>query len=349
MLKWWRHPPLPLQGQAEQAALARQAQLTKPPGSLGRLEQLAVRLAAMQGQALPQAERVWISVFAADHGVAAAGVSAYPQAVTAQMVANFAHGGAAINVLARQLSAHLEVVDVGVAADLPDLPILVQARAGSGTADFSNGPAMGRDQLEAALAAGRAAGERARAAGMHVFIGGEMGIGNTTSASALACALLGRPAADLVGAGTGVDGAGLVRKRGVVERALVFHGDAATEPEAALCRLGGFEIAALCGAYIRCAQTGLPVLVDGFIAGVAALCAERLAPGTASWFLFAHRSKEPGHSAVLLALNAEPLLDLSMGLGEGSGAAVAVPLLRAACALHGCMATFSEAGVSSSP
>lgn len=341
---WLQQPAAQPNAAAEQAARARQAQLTKPPGSLGRLEELAIRLAGLQGCERPGVDPAWISVFAADHGVAAGGVSAYPQAVTGQMLANFVHGGAAISVLAGHLGASLEVVDVGVAQPPADLAGVVQARAGDGTADFLHGPAMDEAQLAVALAAGREAVERACSAGSRLFIGGEMGIGNTTSAAALACALLGLPAAELVGPGTGLDAAGVARKQKVVEAALARHG-AGGEVRGVLCAMGGFEIAALCGAYVRCAQRGLPVLVDGFIAGVAALCAERCLPGAVAWMLFGHRSKEPGHAAVLVALQAQPLLDLHMGLGEGSGAALALPLLRAACALHNGMATFAEAGV----
>lgn len=345
MFDWLQQPLASLNTSAEQAARARQSQLTKPPGALGRLEDIAIRLAAMQGSARPCADPAWISVFAADHGVARAGVSAYPQAVTAQMLTNFLQGGAAVSVLASHLGATLEVIDVGVAGPLLDLPGLIQARAGNGSADLATEPAMTGAQLAEAMAAGRDAVERARAAGARLFIGGEMGIGNTTAAAALACALLAAPAAALVGPGTGLDTAGVAHKCRVVEQALHRHGGAPTDVPGALAGLGGFEIAALCGAYIRCAQCGMPALVDGFIAGVAALCAERWLPGTAAWLLFGHRSQEPGHAVVLAALDAKPLLDLSMRLGEGSGAAMALPLLRAACALHNDMATFAEAGI----
>ncbi|TAN48147.1 MAG: nicotinate-nucleotide--dimethylbenzimidazole phosphoribosyltransferase [Methylococcaceae bacterium] len=345
MFDWLQQPLAHLNSAAEHSARERQNQLTKPTGALGRLEEIAIRLAAMQGGARPCIDPAWISVFAADHGVARAGVSAYPQAVTAQMLVNFVQGGAAVSVLARYLGAALEVIDVGVAGPLLDLPGLIQARAGNGTADLSIEPAMTAVQLAVAMAAGRDAVERAKAAGSRLFIGGEMGIGNTTAAAALACALLAAPAASLVGPGTGLDTAGMAHKCRVVEQALQCHGGAIADVPGALACLGGFEIAALCGAYIRCAQCGLPVLVDGFIAGVAALCAERWMPGVAAWLLFGHRSQEPGHAVVLEALGAKPLLDLSMRLGEGSGAAVALPLLRAACALHNEMATFAEAGV----
>lgn len=329
-----------------QAARQRQTQLTKPPGSLGRLEEAAIRLAALQGVARPRLERPWITVFAGDHGVVEEGVSAYPQEVTRLMLANFVKGGAAVSVLAREVGAHLEVVDAGTLAE-GELAGVIVARAGRGTANLARAPAMSPGQLERALDAGRQAVARAQAAGADLFIGGEMGIGNSTVAAALACGLLGRAGRDLAGPGTGLDVAGVARKASVIDRALALHGlpGTAMQPEEVLRRLGGFEIAALVGAYIACAQAGLAVLVDGFIATGAALAACRLLPGTRDWLLFSHASAEPGHGALLAALEARPLLDLGLRLGEGSGAAVAVPLLRLACALHAGMATFAEAGI----
>jgi nicotinate-nucleotide--dimethylbenzimidazole phosphoribosyltransferase len=343
---WIAAPAAPVDRSATDAALARQSRLTKPPGALGRLEALAVRLAGLQGRERPCLERVRIVVFAADHGVAEEGVSAFPQAVTVEMVRNFARGGAAISVLARHLGAELEVVDVGTAWDPGPLPGVVSYRAGAGTANFCRQPAMTAAQLEIALEAGRAAARRARDAGAALFVGGEMGIGNTTAATALACALLGEAPERLAGPGTGLDAARVAHKAEVVRRALAFHRAGLTEPLQALRCVGGFEIAALTGAYVACAQAGLPVLVDGFIATCAALVAVRCCPGAAEWLLFAHASAEPGHGRLLQALAAEPILSLGMRLGEGSGAAVALPLLRLACALHAEMATFAEAGVS---
>jgi nicotinate-nucleotide--dimethylbenzimidazole phosphoribosyltransferase len=330
-------------------ALARQAALTKPPGALGELESLAVHLAALQGRARPAVERVRIVVFAADHGIAAEeGVSAFPPSVTVEMVRNFARGGAAVNVLARALGASLEVVDVGTRID-PGLPLpgcVLDRRIAPGTANFRRSPAMSASQLAAALAAGAEAVERARTDGTELFIGGEMGIGNTTSAAAVACALLGLPGVALAGPGTGLDAAGVARKAAIIDEALARHRPSPGDPLEALRCLGGFEIAALAGAFVRAAQLGLPVLVDGFIASVAALCALRWRGDAAPWFFYGHTSAEPGHRRVLAALGARPLLDLGMRLGEGSGAAAAVPLLRLACALHNEMATFAEAGVS---
>lgn len=334
-------PSAPHRAEAE----ARQAQLTKPAGSLGRLEQLACTLAALQGRARPRIDRVRILVFAGDHGIAQAGVSAFPQEVTAAMVRNFVTGGAAISVLARELGAELEVVNLGTLVDPGPLPGVKDYRLGPGTARFDSGPAMTEHQLACALGAGRHALERAHLQGCELFIGGEMGIGNTTSAAAIACALLGQSPQVLAGPGTGLDTEGVARKVAVISAALRVHEPAMTSPIEVLRRLGGFEIAALVGAYVAGAQIGLPVLIDGFISSAAALCAARLCPGAQQWFLFAHASAEPGHRLMLDALGAAPLLNLGLRLGEGSGAAAAVPLLRLACALHNDMATFAEAEV----
>jgi len=345
MSHYWYDAPIAAPDSAVLAAARdRQMQLTKPPGSLGRLEELGVTLAAMQGTQQPRVDKLWITVFAGDHGVVAEGVSAFPQVVTAEMVRNFARGGAAISVLAREWDARLEVVNVGTVQSLEDLPGVVEARVGPGTANFVHEPAMTGDQLHEALMAGHDAAERAAINGARLFVGGEMGIGNTTSAAAIACSLLGLPAAQLAGPGTGLDAAGVSHKALVIERALAHH--RSDQPLTALQRLGGFEIAALAGAYLRCGQLGLPALVDGFITTAAALVAVRLRPELAAWLFYAHCSAEPGHRRLLDALEAKPLLELGMRLGEGSGAAVAVPILRAAAALHAGMATFAEAGVS---
>lgn len=344
--EWLRTACAPLHGVARVEAEARQAQLTKPPGALGRLETLAIQLAGMQGTAQPQVDRVHIAVFAGDHGVAAEGVSAFPQAVTAEMVRNFARGGAAISVLARQLDASLEIINLGTVADIGALPGVTNLNLGAGTANFTADAAMTYEQLASVLIAGRDSVERARRAGAQLFIGGEMGIGNTTAAAAMGCALLAVEPATMAGPGTGLDTAGVTHKAQVIARGLMHHRDHLFDPLEVLRRLGGFEIAALTGAYLTCAEVGLPALVDGFIASVAALAAERHRADTQNWFLFAHTSAEPGHKRVLQALDAQPLLDLGMRLGEGSGAAVAVPLLRLACALHNDMATFAAAGVS---
>lgn len=346
---WWLNPCKTIDTQAHEQALARQQQLTKPAGSLGQLEAVAVQLAGLQGQVKPSVDHLWIAIFAGDHGVVAEGVSAFPQEVTGQMLHNFVTGGAAISVLARQLDAKLEVVDLGTITPTLNLPGVRHLNIGLGTANFVNGPAMTEAQGQLALQAGRDSVHRAITSGAQLFIGGEMGIGNTTAASALACALLDCQVSDLTGPGTGLNAQGVSHKVAVIERALALHAGDRDDALKTLFNLGGFEIAALVGAYLACAQEGVVVLVDGFICTVAALVATRLNPGCREWLLFGHRGAEPGHRHVLQSLNAEPLLELGLRLGEGSGAALAVPLLRLACALHGQMATFAEAAVADRP
>ncbi len=352
-LVWLQAPAQPLDETARSQAEAHQSQLTKPQGSLGRLETLALQFAAWQGVARPQLSRVCVRVYAADHGVCAQKVSAFPQVVTTQMITNFLAGGAAISVLCRSLGADLKIYNLGTAHPVAPLAGLQDHPVGAGTEDFTQRPAMTRRQLVEALEVGASS---VPDDALHVFIGGEMGIGNTTSASALYSVLLNLPPKLTVGPGTGVDQRGVAHKREVVEQALGLHHHALHgQPQttgiartlAALRCLGGFEIAALVGAYIACAQRGVPVLVDGFISTAAALCAVQINPGTADWLLFAHCSAEPAHTKALEFLEAEPLLDLQMRLGEGSGAALALPILQAALNLHNDMATFADAGVSS--
>ncbi|GGA33139.1 nicotinate-nucleotide--dimethylbenzimidazole phosphoribosyltransferase [Dyella nitratireducens] len=344
-LDWLSAPCVQPDTELADAARAHQLQLTKPPGSLGMLEAVAVQLASLQRTAQPALDRVWISVFAADHGVAEEGVSAFPQVVTGEMVRNFATGGAAISVLARSLDAKLDVVNLGTVNDPGEIPGVRRAIIAPSTANFCRGPAMNEAQLEAALAAGADRVRAAQKADAQLFIGGEMGIANTTSAAALASALLEEPPSCLAGAGTGLNAAGIQHKVTVLERALELHATANNALEQLRC-LGGFEIAALVGAYVAASQAGIPLLVDGFISTTAALAAVTIQPEVRAWLLFSHRSKEHGHARVLRALQAEPLIDLGMRLGEASGAATAVPLLRLACALHNGMATFEQAGVS---
>lgn len=345
---WLREPAMTPSGTARREAVERQRQLTKPAGSLGRLEALAIELAALQRRARPAVDRVWISLFAADHGIAVHPVSAYPREVTAQMLANYANGGAAINALAETLDARLEVIDVGTLA--PEVANgVIDARIAAGTADISRDDAMTPDQLAQALRTGRDAVERALADASELFVAGEMGIGNTSSAAALASACLSLPARRLVGAGTGLDHAGVQRKTKRLEQALARHAGARLTPLQILRAWGGFEIAAITGAYLRCAQRGLPALVDGFITSAAALLATRIEPRCRDWLIFAHVSAEPGHRLILEALDATPLLSLGMRLGEASGAACAVSLLRMACAIHNHMATFADAGVTEAP
>ncbi len=346
MTDWLREPVAPLDAAARERARARQAQLTKPPGSLGQLETVAETLAAMQGRDAPRVERVQVAVFAADHGVAAEAVSAFPQAVTAEMVRNFARGGAAVSVLARELGAGLTVYNVGTVEPVEALPGVEDRRIAPGSGNIAREPAMTADQLEAALAVGREAVDRALEAGCDLFVAGEMGIANTTAATAIACAVFDAAPQDFAGPGTGLDRAGVARKALVVQQALNRARAHIEAPWDILRELGGLEIAAIAGAYLRAAQRGLPFLVDGYIASAALLVLTRARPEVRDWALFGHASAEPAHRRLLSALEARPLLDLGMRLGEGSGALAAVPVLRLACALHNGMATFSEAGVS---
>mgnify|MGYP002713136693 CR=1 FL=1 len=346
MSDWLTSAVAALHPEAEMAAREHQNQLTKPAGSLGQLEGLAIRLAAMQDTPHPEINRVAIRIFAADHGVVAEGVSAFPQAVTVEMIRNFAQGGAAVSVLAQELNADFAVVNMGTAAAAPEPPKVLDYRVGPGTGNFCRQPAMTEPQVHQALNAGKQVAEACRAAGAELFIAGEMGIGNTSSAAALGCALLQLPAEQLAGRGTGVDDSGLSRKIEAVNRALELHQGQLGSPLQILRHLGGFEIAAMTGAYLRCAQLGMPALVDGFICSAAALVAVRINPQAAQWLIFSHQSAEQGHQRLLEALAVTPLLALDMRLGEGSGAAVAVPLIRLACRLHNRMATFATAGVS---
>ena len=345
-LDWLSAPIKKPNNEMEQAALARQGQLTKPPGALGRLEAIAVRLAALQGVERPAVDKVAIAVFAGDHGIAAENVSAFPQAVTGEMVKNFARGGAAISVLAKMLNAKLEVVNLGTVNDPGEMAGVVRSFIAPSTANFAVEPAMSETQLMQALQAGRDSVLRAQQQGAQLYIGGDMGIANTTAASALSCAILNAAPAQLAGPGTGLDHKGVAHKVEVLERVLALHRAHFSNPIECLRHVGGFEIAALTGAYLSCAQLGIPVLVDGFIATSAALTAVRMQPQCAEWFFYGHGSAEPGHARLLASLDANPMLDLGMRLGEGSGAATALPLLRIACALHNGMATFAEAAVS---
>lgn len=343
---WLNTPAAQLNTNAQNAAETRQGMLTKPPGALGELESVAIKLAAMQGVEKPTMDKIHISVFAGDHGVAAQGVSAFPQAVTTEMVKNFASGGAAISVMAKSLGATLEVINLGTVNDPGSLPIVLDQRIAPSTADFTGEAAMTEEQFYQALNIGRQAAERAALNKSDLFIGGEMGIGNTTSATAIAAALLQQPAEEIVGPGTGVDGDGINRKLQVINAGLELHKNILNSPVQVLRCLGGFEIVALTGSYLACANMGRPVLVDGFISSVAALCASKINTSSNNWFLYSHNSAEPGHKHILNALNAKPLLNLGMRLGEGSGAAVAASLLKSACDLHNNMTTFAEAGVS---
>ena len=318
--------------------------LTKPPGSLGRLEELAVRLAALTGRA-PRVTAPVIFTFAADHGVVGEGVSAYPQSVTAQMVENFLRGGAAVNVLARQAGARVVVADFGVATPIGAPAGLVMRRLGAGTANLARGAAMTHAQAVEAVDAGAGLAEEAIAAGADLLGTGEMGIGNTTAASAITAAITGAPVEAVTGRGTGVDDAGHRRKVAVVERALRVNAPDPADGLDVLARLGGFEIAGLVGVILAGAAHRVPVALDGFIAGAAALVAVTLASQARHALFASHRSAEPGHAVALRHLGLEPYLALDMRLGEGTGAALFIPLARAAAAIYGEMATFKSAGV----
>ena len=336
---------------AEQAARARQRELTKPPGSLGRLEELACWFAGRLRRPIPDMPRAEIFVFAADHGVAAQGVSAFPQAVTASMVANFAQGGAAINVLARLHDCRIEVVDVGVAAAEGPPAGIRNERIRPGTRDLTQTAALNLGEVAAALEVGRKCAREALRRGAGLLIAGDMGIANTTAAACLISALTGTAPASVVGRGTGVDDAGLARKLAAVNKGLArlarFSAEGIGSQRAlrTLAELGGLEIAAMAGFYLEGARNAVPLLLDGYISSAAALCAVAIEPATQQWMLASHKSAEPGHAIALTALGLTALVDLGMRLGEGTGAVLSLPLIRAALALHRQMATFSEAGV----
>lgn len=315
---------------------------TKPPGSLGRIESLAAQAARVQGTLSPQMARCRLVIFAADHGLAADGVSAFPAEVTRQMVLNFARGGAAANVFCRSNGLDLSVVNAGVMGGPFDHPDVIEAALGDGTASSLQGDAMTQDQCDRALDTGRRIGAEGT---WDAVACGEMGIGNTSAATLLGHVLTGRSLEDLTGRGTGLDDAGLARKQDILARARARAPQAMTAPQA-LRAFGGFEIAMMTGAMIGAAAAGRLVLVDGFIATSAALCAVRMAPEARRAMVFCHKSDEAGHGALLDALDAWPLLDLQMRLGEGTGAALAWPLLRASVAMLNDMASFDEAGVS---
>ncbi|OIQ86837.1 nicotinate-nucleotide--dimethylbenzimidazole phosphoribosyltransferase [mine drainage metagenome] len=319
---------------------------TKPRGALGQLETLALKVGLIQQTLEPQLTRPVILVFAGDHGIVADGVSAFPQEVTYQMVLNFLRGGAAINVFSRQNGILLRVVDAGVKGEFPVQDGLINAKVGSGTASFLRGPAMTHEQCTAAIGRGRELAAAEMDAGSNVLGFGEMGIGNTTSAAALMSVLCDLPPAECVGRGTGLDDAGLQRKQVVVEQALAYHGRHVADPLSALMTFGGFEIAMMTGAMLEAAERRALLLIDGFIATTALLVAARLQPTILEYCVFAHRSGEAGHARLLAEFDAQPLLDLGMRLGEGTGAAMAYPIVQAAVNFLNEMASFESAGVS---
>ena len=336
----------PLCEEAMMAARARQDNLTKPQGSLGRLEELSIRVAGITGSPLPRIEHRAIITMAADHGVAAEGVSAYPQEVTPQMVYNFVRGGAAINVLARRAGARVVIVDMGVAVDLEPHPAIVSRKIAYGTQNIAVGPAMSREQAVAAIEAGIEVVEAEIARGLDIVGTGDMGIGNTTPSSAIVAAITGARVADVTGRGTGVDDAGLARKIATIERALAVNRPDPSDPLDVLAKVGGFEIGGLAGVILGAAAHRRPVIIDGFISGAAALIATELCPPVRDYLIAAHSSVEIGHRVMLERMELVPLLNLNLRLGEGTGAALAMMLVDAALRILSEMATFAEAGVS---
>jgi nicotinate-nucleotide--dimethylbenzimidazole phosphoribosyltransferase len=335
-----------LNKEAMDSARARQDTLTKPTGSLGRLEELSIRLAGIQGKPQPQINRKAVVVMAADHGIAARGTSAYPQEVTPQMVMNFIHGGAGINVISRQVGARVVFVDIGVAGNLGHQPGLISRKIASGTRDFSRIPAMSLEQAVQALETGIDIISSEIQNGLDIVGTGDMGIGNTTASAAICAVMTGRPAAEVTGRGTGLDDKGLQHKIVVIDQALALHHADAGQPLEVLSRVGGFEIGGLAGVMLGAAAQRVPVVIDGFISGAAALIAVGLCPQLREYLIAAHVSAEPGHKFLLKHLGLVPLLDLNLRLGEGTGAALGISLAETACRILAEMATFAEAGVS---
>ncbi|MCE2528384.1 MAG: nicotinate-nucleotide--dimethylbenzimidazole phosphoribosyltransferase [Acidimicrobiia bacterium] len=340
----------PADARAMRRAMARQMILTKPPGSLGRLEEISVQLAGIFANPRPVIRDKAVIVAAGDHGVVAQGVTGYPQAVTAQMVRNFLEGGAAISVMARLGGVRQIVVDAGIAsARFPDHPGLRTVRVGSGTADMSQGPAMSREQAVRCLEAGMTLAREVAASGVDLIATGDMGIGNTTPSSAIAATITGRPPTETTGEGTGRSSEELRRKTAVVAKALEVNAPDGLDPIDVLAKIGGFEIGVLAGVMLGAASERRAVVLDGFISGAAALIAYGLNPAVRDYLIASHRSAEKGHREVLAHIRLDPLLELAMRLGEGTGAVLAMGIIEAAAACLGQMATFDEAGVSDRP
>ncbi len=337
---------LPIDNAWIERAAERQKRLTKPPGSLGALEEIANRLAAIRRTLRPEVFRRRVYVVAGDHGVTAEGVSAYPREVTAQMVYNFLRGGAAINVLARDCGIEVKVVDAGVDADFGDAPGLIQAKVLRGAANFTLGPAMAREQAAQAVTIGVELARQAAAEGVEMIGIGEMGIGNTTSASAITAALTGLAPEVVTGYGTGIDEAGWRRKVSAIERALEVNRPNRDDPLDLLAKLGGAEIGVMAGVTLGAAAERIPIVADGFISTASAALACLFCPAARDYLFIAHRSQEAGHGALIEFIGQRPLLDLGMRLGEGTGAALAMRLIGSAARLLSEMATFAEAGVS---
>ncbi|PKN18561.1 MAG: nicotinate-nucleotide--dimethylbenzimidazole phosphoribosyltransferase [Deltaproteobacteria bacterium HGW-Deltaproteobacteria-6] len=344
-MKYPAIPPIDLT--AAQEARMRQNSLTKPPGSLGRLEEISIQLAGMKADPIPQVSRKAVIVMAADHGIAMEGVSAFPVEVTRQMVLNFLRGGAAVNVLARQAGASMTIVDIGVASDFdPSLPGLLNCKVAHGTRNMAKGPAMTRAEAQRALACGMDVLASVAEQGIDLIATGDMGIGNTTPSSAIVAVMTGLPVAKVTGRGTGLDDAGLTHKVKMIEQAIAVNRPDPADALDVLCKVGGLEIAGLAGVMIASASRRIPVVVDGFISTAAAMIAAGLVPDARHYLFGSHQSVEIGHKAMHKHLGLTPLLDLNLRLGEGTGAVLAFHLIEAASRLLTEMATFAEAGVS---
>lgn len=335
----------PLDKGAMEAARTRQQELTKPAGSLGRLEDIAIQIAGITGQPLPKIERKAVIVMAGDHGVTVEGVSVYPSEVTPQMVYNFLRGGAAINALAHYAGAKVIIVDIGVAADIAH-PDLLSRKVAYGTANMAKGPAMMQAQMVEAIEVGMDVFEAQFEQGVDLVATGDMGIGNTTSSSAIAAALLRKPVALVTGRGTGINDEQLAHKIQVIETALAHNKPDPRDPFDVLMKVGGLEIAGLVGVVIAAAARRVPIVIDGLISGAAALIAVEMNPAIGAYLLAGHTSVEQGHQLMLERMGLAPLLDLKLRLGEGTGAVLAMSIIEAALHAHNEMATFSEAGVS---
>ena len=336
----------PLDREAMTHARAKQDTLTKPPGSLGRLEELSVQLAGIQGRPLPYIRDKAVMIMAGDHGVVAEKIGSWPQEVTAQMVTNFLRGGAGINVLARQVGARVIVVDMGIATDMKPHSDLISRKIGYGTGNIAAVPAMTEEQAVSAIQTGIELVVAEAAKGLDIIGTGDMGIGNTTASSAICAVMTGQPLADVTGRGTGLTDEQLRHKKAVIERALSLNHPERTKPLEVLARVGGFEIGGLVGAMLGAAAKHIPVVIDGFISGAAALIACALSPRCKDYLIAAHVSAEPGHKVLLEHLGLKPLLSLDMRLGEGTGAALGIFLAEAATRILAEMATFAEAMVS---
>jgi nicotinate-nucleotide--dimethylbenzimidazole phosphoribosyltransferase len=327
-------------------AKERQAMLTKPTGSLGRLEQLSIQITGIQGRPISQIKQKAVIVMSADHGVAARGTSAYPQEVTAQMVLNFLHGGAGINVISRQVGARVIIVDMGVAVKLEATPGLLSRRIAAGTQDMSRGPAMTVAQARQALETGIEIVTAEIKKGLDIVATGDMGIGNTTASSAICAIMTGKTIAEVTGRGTGLDDKQLQQKIRIINEAIAFNKPESAKPLEVLAKVGGFEIGGLAGVILGAAAHRVPVVIDGFISGAAALIAAGLCPRSKDYMIAGHCSVEPGHKLLLQYLGLKPLLDLEMRLGEGTGAALAMSIIETSTHILNEMATFAEAGVS---